>query len=165
MKKEYFVIISEMALYLGMFITGGIACGIVATRGQIPKPFIIGFFSIALILAVFIHKWEMKTGTDFFLGLDFVCVVCTLFLFSFFECRDIYASKNTPETSASYEITINEKTFKISDFKTKVDGSIEFTADDGTIIHASTYELRKINQESEKISTSSEEEIMTKGEN
>lgn len=60
MKKEYFVIIIEIALYLSMFITGGFACAIVVTRGEIAKPLIIGFFSIALILAVFIHKWEIK---------------------------------------------------------------------------------------------------------
>lgn len=36
MKKEkiLIIIIIEMALYLGMFITGGIACGIVVTRGE-----------------------------------------------------------------------------------------------------------------------------------
>ena len=45
----------------------------------------------------------------------------------------------------SYEITVNEKSFKTSDFKTKSDGSIEFTADDGTIIRASDYEIRKLN--------------------
>lgn len=58
--------------------------------------------------------------------------------------------KETPKVSASYEITVNEKSFKTSDFKTKEDGSIEFTAEDGTIIHASTYEIRKLNQETEK---------------
>ena len=39
----------------------------------------------------------------------------------------------------------NEKSFKTSDFKTKSDGSIEFTADDGTIIRASEYEIKKLN--------------------
>ena len=58
--------------------------------------------------------------------------------------------KSPPKLSASYEITVNEKTFKASDFKTKEDGSIEFTADDGTIIRASTYKIRKLNQETSK---------------
>lgn len=39
----------------------------------------------------------------------------------------------------------DEKSFKTSDFKTKSDGSIEFTADDGTIIRASEYEIKKLN--------------------
>ena len=57
----------------------------------------------------------------------------------------------TPETSASYEITVNEKSFKTSDFKTKEDGSIEFTADNGTTIRASDYEIRNLNQKTEEM--------------
>ena len=51
----------------------------------------------------------------------------------------------TDLSSRQYEITVNEKSFKTSDFKTKSDGSIVFTADDGTIIRASDYEIRKLN--------------------
>lgn len=149
MKKEYFVIIIEIALYLGMLIMGIFACAIIATMGQVKNPFIIGFFSIGLILIAFLSFVEIDTGDKFIFCIGFVYLIFILFVFGFSKSKDVYASKNTPKVSASYEITINEKTFKISDFKTKVDGSIEFTAEDGTIIHASTYELRKINQETE----------------
>lgn len=149
MKKEYFVIFIEIALYLGMFITGGIACGIVVTRGEIAKPLIIGFFSIALILIVFL-LFNIEKDEGLMFNISFVCLFCTFFVIPFIKSVDVYEYKNTPKVSASYEITINEKTFKISDFKTKLDGSIEFTAEDGTIIHASTYEIRKLNQETEK---------------
>lgn len=150
MKKEYFVIIIEIALYLSMLIMGIFACAIIAIRGQEKNPFIIGFFSIGLILIAFLSFVEIDTGDKFIFCIGFVYLIFTLFVFGFFKSKDIYAYNNTPEVSASYEITVNEKTFKISDFKTKVDGSIEFTADDGTIIHASTYELRKLNQETEE---------------
>ena len=53
-----------------------------------------------------------------------------------------YSQSNSDEKNC-YEITVNEKSFKTSDFKTKSDGSIEFTADDGTIIRASEYEIKK----------------------
>ena len=55
-----------------------------------------------------------------------------------------YSQSNSDEKNC-YEITVNENIFKTSDFKTKSDGSIEFTADDGTIIRASDYEIRKLN--------------------
>lgn len=55
-----------------------------------------------------------------------------------------YSQSNSDEKNC-YEITVNEKSFKTSDFKTKSDGSIEFTADDGTIIRASEYEIKKLN--------------------
>ncbi len=48
-------------------------------------------------------------------------------------------------SSCQYEITVNEKSFKTSNFKTKMDGSIEFTTDDGTTIRASEYEIKKLN--------------------
>ena len=73
-----------------------------------------------------------------------------MFIMGGLVCSIFYEFKRIPELSASYEITVNEKTFKISDFKTKLDGSIEFTAEDGTKIHASTYEIRKLNQETDK---------------
>ena len=63
---------------------------------------------------------------------------------AFFAGRSIYSSSNSDEKNC-YEITVNEKSFKTSGFKTKADGSIEFTADDGTIIRASEYEIRKLN--------------------
>lgn len=62
---------------------------------------------------------------------------------AFFAALSIYSPSNSDEKN-SYEITVNEKSFKTSDFKTKKDGSIEFTADDGTIIRASEYEIRKL---------------------
>lgn len=150
MKKKYFVIIIEIALYLGMLITGGFSCAIVAIRGQVAKPLIIGFFSIALILIGFLYLFEIETGENFIFRIHFVCVIFTLFVFGFFKSKDIYAYNNTPKVSASYEITVNEKSFKTSDFKTKEDGSIEFTADDGTTIRASDYEIRNLNQKTSK---------------
>lgn len=133
---------------------GGIACGITVTRGETPKPLIIGVFSIALILVIFIRVLEMKTGVDFvdFLfdtNFGLLLVIFYAICLHWFE-NIYYESKNTTETSASYEITVNEKSFKISDFKTKVDGSIEFTTDDGTTIHASNYEIRKLDQKTDK---------------
>lgn len=67
--------------------------------------------------------------------------------FGFLNLADFCKAKEKPFelSSTSYEITVNEKSFKTSDFKTKSDGSIEFTADDGTIIRASEYEIRKLN--------------------
>ena len=67
--------------------------------------------------------------------------------FGFNNLSDFCKAKEMPFelSSTSYEITVNEKTFKTSGFKTKADGSIEFTADDGTIIRASEYEIRKLN--------------------
>lgn len=132
-KKEYFVIIIEIALYLGMLITGVFSCAIVAIRGQVAKPLIIGFFSIGLILIAFLSFVEIDTGDKFIFCIGFVYLIFILFIFGFSKSKDVYASKNTPKVSASYEITINENTFKISDFKTKVDGSIEFTAEDLTL--------------------------------
>lgn len=61
-----------------------------------------------------------------------------------FACLSIYHPLNSDEKNC-YEITVNEKSFKTSDFKTKSNGSIMFTSDDGTIIRASEYEIRKLN--------------------
>lgn len=66
--------------------------------------------------------------------------------FAVFRIIDMKSEKNHEATSScQYEITVNEKSFQTSDFKTKTDGSIEFTADDGTVIRASEYEIRKLN--------------------
>lgn len=56
-----------------------------------------------------------------------------------------FESQSNSDEKNCYEITVNEKSFKTSDFKTKSDGSIEFTANDGTIIRASEYEIKKLN--------------------
>ncbi len=69
-------------------------------------------------------------------------LICFLGFFIFGSIR--YYEWYTDLSSCQYEITVNEKTFKTSDIKTKLDGSIEFTADDGTIIRASEYEIRKL---------------------
>lgn len=101
--------------------------------------------------------------------LAIVFVTSFIFLYGFFHCH-LYSArvifwisfltffisgnirvyklskeKIQPESSSfQYKITVNEKSFKTSGFKTKADGSIEFTADDGTMIRASDYEIRKL---------------------
>lgn len=55
-----------------------------------------------------------------------------------------YSQSNSDEKNC-YEITVNEKSFKTSRFKKKMNGSIEFTANDGTVIRASEYEIKKLN--------------------
>ena len=62
-----------------------------------------------------------------------------------FASLSIYHRSLNSDEKKCYEITVNEKSFKTSDFKTKLNGSIEFTADDGTIIRASEYEIKKLN--------------------
>lgn len=69
-------------------------------------------------------------------------IICNMSLYRSFL---IYDNPSNSDEKNCYEITVNEKSFKTSDFKTKSDGSIEFTADDGTIIRASDYEIRKLN--------------------
>ena len=86
---------------------------------------------------------------EFELHKNFLAMLISVILFAvspalaFFAGRS-YIQSNSDEKNC-YEITVNEKSFKTSDFKTKSDGSIEFTADDGTIIRASDYEIRKLN--------------------
>ena len=71
-------------------------------------------------------------------GIAFAMLICPFLLLH------KYHNKNSNEKNC-YEITVNEKSFQTSSFKTKSDGSIMFTLDDGTIIRASDYEIRKLN--------------------
>lgn len=80
--------------------------------------------------------------TDLFLIAIGMWILVLAVSSAFFACLSIYkilTKKNR------YEITVNEKSFKTSRFKKKMNGSIEFTADDGTIIRASEYEIKKLN--------------------
>ena len=109
------------------------------------------------LISIFIGLFCMTIGmcilgyiiiTEFELHENFLAtLIVILFAVSpalvFFAGRS-YSQSNSDEKNC-YEITVNEKSFKTSDFKTKSDGSIEFTADDGTIIRASDYEIRKLN--------------------
>ena len=70
-------------------------------------------------------------------------VICFLVFFIFGSIR--FYELFTDLSSCQYEITLNEKSFKTSNFKINMNGSIEFTADDGTVIHASEYEIKKLN--------------------
>lgn len=93
--------------------------------------FVIIFCAMFLAMMVAYEPFDL---------LIFIALLCFIIL------GIIFAAKYKPLESSSgqYEITVNEKSFKTSDFKTKTDGSIEFTADDGTIIRASDYEIRKL---------------------
>lgn len=110
-----------------------------------------------LIILIFLAT---VSWTIYYIVLVFVCHGSKEFFFEQFFCCLIqgiafamlfcpflllykYSNKNSDEKKC-YEITVNEKSFKASGFKTKTDGSIEFTADDGTIIRASDYEIRKL---------------------
>lgn len=111
------------------------------------------------LISIFIGLFFMTIGIwilnytiviEFELHKNFLAMLISVILFAvspalaFFAGRSIYSSSNSDEKNC-YEITVNEKSFKTSGFKTKADGSIEFTADDGTIIRASEYEIRKLN--------------------
>lgn len=110
------------------------------------------------LISIFIGLFFMTIGIwilnyiiviEFELHENFLAMLISVILFAvspalaFFAGRS-YSQSNSDEKNC-YEITVNEKSFKTSDFKTKSDGSIEFTADDGTIIRASEYEIRKLN--------------------
>lgn len=110
------------------------------------------------LISIFIGLFFMTIGIwilnytiliEFELHKNFLAMLISVILFAvspalaFFAGRS-YNPSNSDEKNC-YEITVNEKSFKTSDFKTKSDGSIEFTADDGTIIRDSDYEIRKLN--------------------
>ncbi|WP_296665327.1 hypothetical protein [Treponema sp. UBA753] len=92
---------------------------------------------VIIFCAMFLAMMVTYEPFDLFI---FIALLCFIIL------SIIFAAKYKPLESSSckYEITVNEKSFKASGFKTKTDGSIEFTADDGTIIRASEYEIRKL---------------------
>ena len=97
---------------------------------------------INYIIVVFVcnrsKEFFFEQFFDFLIaGISFAVLICPFLLL----CKP--HDKSSDEKNC-YEITVNEKSFKASGFKTKTDGSIEFTADDGTIIRASEYEIRKL---------------------
>lgn len=95
---------------------------------------------ICILIHVIFSGFGYENFLAIFIPLIFFAVSTTL---AFIAVQN-YIQSNSDEKNC-YEITVNEKSFKTSDFKTKSDGSIEFTADDGTIIRASDYEIRKLN--------------------
>lgn len=113
------------------------------------------------LISIFIGLFFMTIGIwilnyiiviEFELHENFLAMLISVILFAvspalaFFAGRSIYSPSNSDEKNC-YEITVNEKSFKTSRFKTNMNGSIEFTADDGTaiVIRASEYEIRKLN--------------------
>lgn len=95
-----------------------------------------------LVIIVFCALFTaMMIVPDSFTTPIFIAFLCFIILNFFFEENH----KPSESSSCQYEITVNEKSFKTSDFKTKSDGSIEFTANDGTVIRASEYEIKKLN--------------------
>jgi len=98
-------------------------------------------FEVIFVIFFCAIFFTMMVAHEPFDLLIFIALLCFIIL------GIIFAAKYKPLKSSSrqYEITVNENSFKTSDFKTKSDGSIEFTADDGTIIRASDYEIRKLN--------------------
>lgn len=105
----------------------------------------IGHFFMTIGICILLHV----IFSGFELYEKFLAILIPLIAFSvstalaFIAVRS-YSQSNSDEKNC-YEISVNEKSFKTSDFKTKSDGSIEFTADDGTIIRASEYEIKKLN--------------------
>ena len=106
---------------------------------------LIFHFFMTIGICILIHV--IFSGVDsyenflaIFIPLIFFAVSTTL---AFIAVQN-YIQSNSDEKNC-YEITVNEKSFKTSDFKTKLDGSIEFTANDGTVIRASEYEIKKLN--------------------
>ena len=98
-------------------------------------------FGICILIHVIFSGFELYE--NFLAMLIPVIVLAVSTALAFIAVRS-YSQSNSDEKNC-YEITVNEKSFKTSDFKTKSDGSIEFTADDGTIIRASEYEIKKLN--------------------
>lgn len=96
---------------------------------------------ICILLHVIFSGFDLyENFLAIFIPLIFFAVSTTL---AFIAVQN-YIQSNSDEKNC-YEITVNEKSFKTSDFKTKLDGSIEFTANDGTVIRASEYEIKKLN--------------------
>ena len=101
------------------------------------------FMTIGMCILGYIIITDFELYKNFLAMLIPVIVLAVSTALAFIAVRS-YSQSNSDEKNC-YEITVNEKSFKTSDFKTKSDGSIEFTADDGTIIRASDYEIRKLN--------------------
>lgn len=101
------------------------------------------FMTIGICLLIHIIFAGFEVYENFLAVLIPIIVFAVSTALAFIAVRS-YSQSNSDEKNC-YEITVNEKSFKTSDFKTKSDGSIEFTADDGTIIRASEYEIKKLN--------------------
>ena len=103
----------------------------------------IPFMTIGICILIHVIFREFELYKNFLAMLIPVIVLAVSTALAFIAVRS-YSQSNSDEKNC-YEITVNEKSFKTSDFKTKLDGSIEFTANDGTVIRASEYEIKKLN--------------------